>query len=131
MLTKEKINKIAKPFLEATEKSMGFIGSKEALKNLIDESNENYIRIKVFYGCGRPAYEIYPSFPLKPYLEEIAKLLKEYNMETENNTKRGGLKPEFLEILKANDVSIHLSSDAHRYYEIGRDFPNYIDSLKK
>ena len=89
----------------------------------------------MFNILGHPdcitAYEIYPSFPLKPYLEEIAKLLKEYNMETENNTKRGGLKPEFLEILKAYDVSIHLSSDAHRYYEIGRDFPNYIDSLKK
>ena len=36
--------------------------AKEALNEMINASAENYIRIKVFYGCGRPAYEIYPSF---------------------------------------------------------------------
>ena len=63
---------------------------------------------------------------LKDINLEIALLLKEYNMETENNTKRGGLKKEFLEILKKHKISLHLSSDAHRYYEIGRDFNDYV-----
>lgn len=43
--------------------------AKEALKELINKSSENYIRIKVFYGCGRPAYEIYPSFKVENDLE--------------------------------------------------------------
>ena len=35
------------------------IKAKEALSELIKNSSENYIRIMVFYGCGRPAYDIY------------------------------------------------------------------------
>ena len=38
------------------------IKAKEALSELIKNSSENYIRIKVFYGCGRPAYDIYADF---------------------------------------------------------------------
>lgn len=94
------------------------------------EITKSLIKSRLFDILGHPdcitAYEIYPSFSLTPYLEEIALLLKEYNMETENNTKRGGLKKEFLEILKKHKISLHLSSDAHRYYEIGRDFNDYV-----
>ncbi|MCF0149652.1 MAG: hypothetical protein HUJ77_14805, partial [Clostridium sp.] len=36
--------------------------AKKALEDIIKDSSENYIRIKVFRGCGRPAYEIYPSY---------------------------------------------------------------------
>lgn len=36
--------------------------AKLALEELIKNSSENYIRIKVFRGCGRPAYELHPSF---------------------------------------------------------------------
>ena len=36
--------------------------TKKALEDIIKNSSENYIRIKVFRGCGRPAYEIYPSY---------------------------------------------------------------------
>ena len=36
--------------------------AKKALEDIIKNSSENYIRIKVFRGCGRPAYEIYPSY---------------------------------------------------------------------
>ena len=36
--------------------------TKEALNNLIKNSSENNIRIKVFYGCGRPAYDVYADF---------------------------------------------------------------------
>ena len=36
--------------------------AKLALEELIKNSSENYIRIKVFRGCGRPAYELNPSF---------------------------------------------------------------------
>ena len=34
--------------------------AKKALEDIIKDSSENYIRIKVFRGCGRPAYEMYP-----------------------------------------------------------------------
>ena len=36
--------------------------AKKALEDIIKDSSENYIRINVFRGCGRPAYEIYPSY---------------------------------------------------------------------
>lgn len=36
--------------------------SKTGMEELINNSNEEYLRIKTFRGCGRPAYEIYPSF---------------------------------------------------------------------
>ena len=32
--------------------------AKKALEDLLSKSSEEYIRIKVFYGCGRPAYEL-------------------------------------------------------------------------
>ncbi|NLK96254.1 MAG: hypothetical protein GX275_13885 [Clostridiales bacterium] len=35
---------------------------KNELELLLDKSSEDFIRIKVFRGCGRAAYEIYPSF---------------------------------------------------------------------
>ena len=46
--------------------------AKEALEDMINKSNESYIRIKVFYGCGRPAYEIYPSYKDENGLEIIS-----------------------------------------------------------
>ncbi|MGL5152944.1 MAG: hypothetical protein ACRC7N_20495 [Clostridium sp.] len=36
--------------------------TKYELQNLLNNSSENNIRIKVFRGCGKPAYEIFPSF---------------------------------------------------------------------
>ena len=36
--------------------------AKNALNELIENSSEEYVRIKVFYGCGRPAYDLYPDF---------------------------------------------------------------------
>ena len=45
--------------------------AKEALEALVNESSENYIRIKVFYGCGRPAYELYCDFKSDEDVEEV------------------------------------------------------------
>lgn len=45
--------------------------AKEALKALVNESSEEYIRIKVFYGCGRPAYELYCDFKSDEDVEEV------------------------------------------------------------
>ena len=36
--------------------------AKNALNELIENSSEEYVRIKVFYGCGRPSYDLYPDF---------------------------------------------------------------------
>ena len=36
--------------------------AKRALEEMIKNSNENYIRVKPFIGCGKPAYEIYADF---------------------------------------------------------------------
>lgn len=45
--------------------------AKEALNNLLNQSSENYIRIKVFYGCGRPSYELYCDFKTEEDVEEV------------------------------------------------------------
>lgn len=36
--------------------------TKAALQELIKNNSENYVRIKPFLGCGRPAYEVYVDF---------------------------------------------------------------------
>lgn len=43
--------------------------AKVALQELLQNSSENYIRIKVFYGCGRPAYELYCDFKTEDDVE--------------------------------------------------------------
>lgn len=50
--------------------------AKEALKEMIKSSSEEYVRIKVFYGCGRPAYELYPDFKSDEDMEEIIDEIK-------------------------------------------------------
>lgn len=50
--------------------------AKEALKALVNESSEEYIRIKVFYGCGRPAYELYCDFKSDEDVEEVIEGIK-------------------------------------------------------
>lgn len=36
--------------------------TKEGLKGLLEKSTEDNIRIKAFFGCGKPAYEIYCDY---------------------------------------------------------------------
>lgn len=36
--------------------------SKEGMKALVEGSTEKYLKIKCFRGCGKAAYEIFPSF---------------------------------------------------------------------
>ena len=36
--------------------------AKEGLLELLNNSSEEYIRIKTFRGCGRPAYDLIASF---------------------------------------------------------------------
>ena len=56
--------------------------AKKALEDIIKNSSENYIRIKVFRGCGRPAYEIYPSYKgEEDMLAEINDIPFVYNKE--------------------------------------------------
>lgn len=50
--------------------------AKKALEELIKNSSENYIRIKVFYGCGRPAYELYCDFKSDEDVEEVIEGIK-------------------------------------------------------
>lgn len=50
--------------------------AKKALKALVNESSEEYIRIKVFYGCGRPAYELYCDFKSDEDVEEVIEGIK-------------------------------------------------------
>lgn len=45
--------------------------AKLALKDIIEKSSEDYIRIKPFIGCGKPAYEIYADFKGENDLEYI------------------------------------------------------------
>ena len=58
--------------------------AKKALEDIIKNRSENYIRIKVFRGCGRPAYEIYPSYKgEEDMLVEINDIPFVYNKEDE------------------------------------------------
>ena len=50
--------------------------AKDALKALLNESSEEYIRINVFYGCGRPAYELYCDFKNDEDAEEVIEGIK-------------------------------------------------------
>lgn len=50
--------------------------AKEVLKALVNESSEEYIRIRVFYGCGRPAYELYCDFKSDEDVEEVIEEIK-------------------------------------------------------
>ena len=50
--------------------------ANNALTELINNSSEEYIIIKVFYGCGRPAYEIYPDFKSDEDIEETINGIK-------------------------------------------------------
>ena len=50
--------------------------AREALKALVNESSEEYIRIKVFYGCGKPAYELYCDFKSDEDVEEVIEGIK-------------------------------------------------------
>ena len=45
--------------------------AKRALEGMIKNSNENYIRVKPFIGCGKPAYEIYADFKGENDIEEL------------------------------------------------------------
>ena len=36
--------------------------AKEGMMELLNNSSEEYLRISTFRGCGRPAYELFPSF---------------------------------------------------------------------
>ena len=44
--------------------------TRTALIELVNESTENYIRIKPFYGCGKPAYEMYVDYKRSTDIEE-------------------------------------------------------------
>ena len=50
--------------------------AKAALEELVNNSGENYVRIKVFYGCGRPAYELYMDFKKEDDIEVEAEGIK-------------------------------------------------------
>ena len=94
---------------------------------------ELLIKSKIFTQLGHPdaikIFSFFPSFDLHPYYEKIAKLLKEYNMMTENNSgfaRHGftnyGLNKDFFSILEKEGVRVNKSSDAHKYEDIGNKF---------
>jgi len=94
---------------------------------------QSLIKSKIFTSLGHPdsikVYGFYPNYDLSEDYKKIAKLLVEYNLETENNSglvrygfSYPGLNPELLKILKAENVKINRSSDAHKIEDIGRCF---------
>lgn len=100
----------------------------------------NSIKSGLFTFIGHPdlikRFDIYPNFDLKPYFVSVAKVLNEYNMETENNTgllrygyPYGGLMKEFVDILIEYNVKFHKSSDAHTATDIGRSFDTIVENL--
>ncbi|MCK9536442.1 MAG: histidinol-phosphatase HisJ family protein [Bacilli bacterium] len=97
------------------------------------EINISLIKSGLFTSLGHPdaikLFEKYPDYSLTETYYRIARLLGEYNMETENNSgliRYGfpypGLNQEFLDILKKMKVKINRASDAHKIEDIGRMF---------
>ena len=81
-------------------------------------------------------FDIFPSYSLTPYFEQLAQELEAFHQITENNTgliRHGypnpGMMPELIEILKKHHVKFHKSSDAHVYQDIGRVFEQIEDNL--
>ncbi|MGL4392007.1 MAG: histidinol-phosphatase HisJ family protein [Fusobacteriaceae bacterium] len=72
-------------------------------------------------------FNYYPSYDLTKTYEELAKLLKKYNVKAENNTgchyryghKDIGLSDELLKIFKNSEVQIITASDAHHPKDVG------------
>lgn len=94
------------------------------------------IKSKLFTFLGHPdsikIFGLKPSFSLLPYYEKIGKLLKEYDLETEDNSgliRYGfpypGLDPDLKKYFDKYGVKYHKSSDAHKYEDIGRAFDRY------
>lgn len=51
--------------------------TKIGLLNLIDNSSEQYIRVKVLgCGCGKPAYDLYTSFKSEEDIEVVVDEVK-------------------------------------------------------
>ena len=97
------------------------------------ETTYDLIKSNIFDHLAHPdaikIYGYYPSFDLKPYYENVAKLLSENNMTTENNSgffrygfTNYGLDEEFYKTLKKHNVTIYKSSDAHKCSFIGAKF---------
>ena len=104
------------------------------------ETLNDLIHSRMFDVVAHPdlikKFSFYPSFPLEPYYEELAKELKKYHQKTENNSGMirfgfpyPGFAPELLKIFKKYDVKFHKSSDAHVYTDIGRAFDQMEDNL--
>ena len=108
-------------------------------KGYFDELSHS-IESKLFDFIGHPdlikLFGFTPSFDLLPYYEALARTLKEYNQETENNSgliRYGfpypGLNKDLLDIFLKYDVKFHKSSDAHNIEDCGRVFDKIIDNL--
>ena len=97
------------------------------------EINEALVKSKIFTQVGHPdaikKFGHKPSYSLIPYYEKLAKLMKSFNIMTENNTgfarfglTNYGLNKDFFDILKKEGVKVNKSSDAHKYQDIGAKF---------
>lgn len=97
------------------------------------KANIDAVKSKIFTFLGHAdlikLFGFSPSFSLTYIYKELASTLREYNMETENNSglvrygfSYPGLNKELLTILKEYGVKIHFSSDAHKAIDIGREF---------
>lgn len=97
------------------------------------ELMKKLIKSQLFPILGHPdsikLYNYYPSYDLEPTYQEIAILLREAKMLTENNSglirygfSYPGLNPLLLKTFKNNNIPLLLSSDAHQASDIGRAF---------
>lgn len=102
------------------------------------EDTKELIKSQLFTHLAHPdaikRFKKYPTYSLINTYEEIADLLAEYNLPTENNTgfarygfNKLGLNKIFYNILKSKNVHILKSSDAHKFSMIGYAFSKIKD----
>lgn len=98
------------------------------------ESIEDLIKSELFTQIGHidtiKMFNYYPTYDLKETYDKVAKLLNQYNVIAENNTKVNygyghkdiGLSKELLDVLKVNNCPVISSSDAHYPKDVGKLF---------
>lgn len=96
------------------------------------EIMEKMIKSDLFTQIGHPdqlkLFHYEPTYDLRPTYERIAHLAKEHHVYMEDNTgihyRYGhddkGTNDEFMNILKAHDVTIMTASDAHQPKDVGK-----------
>ncbi len=105
------------------------------------EIMEKLIECELFNVVGHPdslkLFGHLPSYNMIPTYDKIASLMEKHSIAAEQNggvhmkcpNIELGLAPDFLKAVKAHNVKIITSSDAHRAEDVGRNIAELMETL--